>query len=79
MLTYLMLGMVIVFALILRGRYHHKDDYRYEAAEYFVMAIIWGLIALSSWNEFGMAWRCLYVFIIVYSIYRFVKIILDHQ
>ena len=40
MLTYLMFAAVIGFALVMRQRNKHKDDYRYVAAQYLMMWIM---------------------------------------
>ncbi len=46
MLTFLMFAAVIGFALVMRERTKHKDDYRYVAAQYLIMGIIWGSYCL---------------------------------
>lgn len=54
MLTFLMFAAVIGFAVVMRERTKHKDDYRYVAAQYLIMGIIWGLIALSDYLDYGV-------------------------
>ena len=39
MLTYLMFAAVIGFALVMRQRNKHKDDYRYVAAQYLIVSL----------------------------------------
>ena len=81
MLTYLMLAGVIGFAIVMRERNKHKDDYRYVAAQYLMMGVIWALIALSDCLEHGvrMPYFGLYIAIFVFSLFMGIKSILDRK
>ena len=81
MLTYLMFVAVIGFALVMRQRNKHKDDYRYVAAQYLMMGVIWGLIALSDYLDHGvhMPYFGLYIVIFVFSLFMGIKSILDRK
>ena len=81
MLTYLMLVVVIGFAIVMRERNKHKDDYRYAAAQYLMMGVIWALIALSDYLEHGvrMPYFGLYIAIFVFSLFMGIKSILDRK
>ena len=81
MLTYLMFAAVIGFALVMRQRNKHKDDYRYDAAHYLMMGIIWGLIALSDYLDYGvrMPYFGLYIAIFVFSLFMCIRSILNHK
>lgn len=78
-MTILMLLAVVAFVFVMRGRYKYKDDYRYEAAEYLMMGILWLLIALSEWNNGSLFFRALYIIIIVFSIYKTISVLYDHK
>lgn len=39
MMTFLMFMAVVGFAVVMRERAKHKDDYRYDAAQYLMMGI----------------------------------------
>lgn len=81
MLTYLMFAAVIGFALVMRQRNKHKDDYRYVAAQYLMMSAIWALITLSDYFEHGirMPYFGLYIAIFVFSLFMGIKSILDRK
>ncbi|MGN8657899.1 hypothetical protein [Catenibacterium mitsuokai] len=81
MLTYLLFAAVIGFALVMRQRNKHKDDYRYIAAQYLMMGVIWALIALSDYLEHGvrMPYFGLYIAIFVFSLFMGIKSILDRK
>ena len=81
MLTYLMFAAVIGFALVMRQRNKHKDDYRYVAAQYLMMGVIWALISLSDYLEHGvrMPYFGLYIAIFVFSLFMGIKSILDRK
>ena len=77
MLTFLMFAAVIGFAVVMRERTKHKDDYRYVAAQYLIMGIIWGLIALS--DGVRMPYFGLYIAIFVFSLFMCIRSILNHN
>ncbi|WP_295252595.1 hypothetical protein [uncultured Catenibacterium sp.] len=81
MLTFLMFAAVIGFAVVMRERTKHKDDYRYEAAQYLMMGIIWGLIALSDYLDYGvrMPYFGLRIAIFVFSLFMCIRSILNHK
>ncbi len=66
----------------MRERTKHKDDYRYVAkAQYLIMGIIWGLIALSDYLDYGV--RMPYFWSIyrnfVFSLFMCIRSILNHN
>ena len=81
MLTFLMFAAVIGFAVVMRERTKHKDDYRYVAAQYLIMGIIWGLIALPDYLDYGvrMPYFGLYIVIFVFSLFMCIRSILNHN
>lgn len=81
MLTFLMLAAVIGFAVVMRERNKHKNDYRYEAAQYLMMGIIWALIALSDYLDYGvrMPYFGLYIAIFVFALFMCIRTILNHK
>ena len=81
MLTFLMLAAVIGFAVVMRERNKHKNDYRYEAAQYLMMGIIWALIALSDYLDYGvrMPYFGLYIAIFVFSLFMCNRTVLNHK
>lgn len=78
-MTFLMLLAVIAFVFIMRGRTKHRDDYRYEVAESFMLSILWILIAISQWKDSGFPWTILYVVIIVLAAFRGCSILYNHK
>ena len=80
-MTFLMFMAVVGFAVVMRERAKHKDDYRYVAAQYLMMGVIWALIALSDYLEHGvrMPYFGLYIAIFVFSLFMGIKSILDRK
>ena len=81
MMTFLMFMAVVGFAVVMRERAKHKDHYRYDAAQYLMMGIIWGLIALSDYLDYGvrMPYFGLYIAIFVFSLFMCIRSILNHK
>ena len=81
MLTFLMFVAVIGFAVVMRERTKHKKDFRYEAAHSFMMGIIWGLIALPDYLDYGvrMPYFGLYIAVFVFSLFMCIRTILNHK
>ena len=81
MMTFLMFMAVVGFAVVMRERSKHKNDYRYEATQYLMMGIIWALIALSDYLDYGvrMPYFGLYIVIFVFSLFMCIRTVLNHK
>lgn len=81
MMTFLMFMAVVGFAVVMRERSKHKNDYRYEVAQYLMMGIIWALIALSDYLDYGvrMPYFGLYIVIFVFSLFMCIRTVLNHK